>query len=140
MLTHGEQILLSIICGIISFIIYSEYKDKIKKSSIEKYIPYIIFLVILIFNIWQNGKLTKRELMFDNKLFLFWFLMCICITVYVLVKKNVFEDNDENNKIKESVRKAFIALVIGYFSKLDLIIAPYFLVIIFSYFSYYTWV
>lgn len=140
MLSNNEQIILSIGFGILSFVIYAEFKDKLDKSSLEKYIPYVIFLIITIFNIWQRGKLKISELMLDDKLFLFWFLICIVFTIYVLSKKKVIENDEENNKIKESVRKAFIALIISYFSKLDLIIAPYFLVIVFSYFSYYEWV
>ena len=140
MLSNNEQIILSIGFGILSFVIYAEFKDKLDKSSLEKYIPYVIFLTITIFNIWQRGKLKISELMLDDKLFLFWFLICIVFTIYVLSKKKVIENDEENNKIKESVRKAFIALIISYFSKLDLVIAPYFLVIVFSYFSYYEWV
>lgn len=137
---YNEQIALSIFLGIVFFIIFSEKREIFNNEKIQKIAPFIIFFLITIYNIWDNDKLHIDILQFDNKKFVFWLLLCIVITIYVLGNQTVLPDPDDNEKIKEAVRKAFIALIIAFFTRLDLVVAPFFLVLIFSYFSDFDWV
>lgn len=137
---YNEQIALSIFLGIVFFIIFSEKREIFNNEKVKKIAPFIIFFLITIYNIWDNNKLHIDILQFDNKKFVFWLLLCIVITIYVLGNQNIISDPDDNEKIKEAVRKAFIALIISFFTRLDLVVAPFFLVLIFSYFSDFDWV
>jgi len=143
--TYHEQIALSIFLGFIIFIVFSEnknfFKNKIFKNKIIKQtIPYFIFVFITIFIIWQNNKLNLESLKLKNKKFVSWLILCIFFTMYVLIKDKVFDDPDKNEKIKSSVRKSFIALIIAFFARIDMVIAPFFTVFVFSYFSDLEWV
>jgi hypothetical protein len=143
--TYHEQIALSIFLGFIIFIVFSEkknfFKNKIFKNKIIKQtIPYFIFVFITIFTIWQNNKLNLESLKLKNKKFVSWLILCILFTLYVLIKDKIFDDPDKNEKIKSSVRKSFIALIIAFFARIDMVIAPFFTVFVFSYFSDVQWV
>lgn len=143
--TYHEQIVLSIFLGFIIFIVFSEnknfFKNKIFKNKIIKQtIPYFIFVFITIFIIWQNNKLNLESLKLKNKKFVSWLILCIFFTMYVLIKDKIFDDPDKNEKIKSSVRKSFIALIIAFFARIDMVIAPFFTVFVFSYFSDVQWV
>ena len=138
--TYNEQIALAIFLGGILFICFSENKQLFKNKKFQKVAPYLLFSFITIYNIWQNDKLHLDSLRLDNKIFVFWLSVCMFLTIYVMSKKQVLSDPDENNKLKESVRKAFIALIIAFFARLDMVVAPFFLVLVFSYFSDFEWV
>lgn len=143
--TYHEQIALSIFLGFIIFIVFSEnknfFKNKIFKNKIIKQtIPYFIFVFITIFIIWQNNKLNLESLKLKNKKFVSWLILCILFTIYVLTKDKIFDDPDKNEKIKSSVRKSFISLIIAFFARIDMVIAPFFTVFVFSYFSDLEWV
>ena len=138
--TYHEQITLSIFLGFIIFIIFSEKKNFFKNKIIKQNIPYFIFVFITIFIIWQNNKLNLESLKLKNKKFVSWLFLCIIFTLYVLIKDKVFDDPDKNEKIKSSVRKSFIALIIAFFARIDMVIAPFFMVFVFSYFSDVQWV
>jgi len=138
--TYHEQITLSIFLGFIIFIIFSEKKIFFKKKIINQTIPYFIFVFITIFIIWQNNKLNLESLKLKNKKVITWLILCILFTSYVLIKDKIFDDPDKNEKIKSSVRKSFIALIIAFFARIDMVIAPFFMVFVFSYFSDVQWV
>lgn len=138
--TYHEQIALSIFLGFIFFIVFSEKKNFFKNKIIKQTIPYFIFVFITIFIIWQNNKLNLESLKLKNKKFVSWLILCILFTLYILIKDKIFDDPDKNEKIKSSVRKSFIALIIAFFARIDMVIAPFFMVFVFSYFSDVQWV
>lgn len=138
--TSNERIVLAIFLGGVLFICFSENKQLFNNKKFQRISPYLLFAFITIFNIWQNDKLHLDVLDLDNKKFVFWLSGCVFFTIYVLGQEQVLSDPDENDKLKEAVRKAFIALIIAFFAKIDLIVAPFFLVLVFSYFSDFDWV
>ncbi len=112
----------------------------IAKKIKENILPFLIFLVVTLFSLYVNKKLSIKGLGLDNKYFVIWLVIVIAFCIYVLASKQVLDDESQNKRLQNSVRKAIIALIIAYFAKLDLVISPFFLVLIFSYYSDKEWV
>jgi uncharacterized membrane-anchored protein len=106
----------------------------------DNILPFLIFVLVTLFSLYVNKKLSIKGLGLDNKYFVFWLVIIIAFSIYVLASKQVLDDKSQNNRLQNSVRKALVALIIAYFAKLDMVIAPFFLVLIFSYFSDKDWV
>ena len=141
-LTKSEKKILysfGILCTLYIFIEYKETSIEIYKK-IQEDIPFILFGIFTVYHIYKKDKLHFQKLFLYNKEFLVYALLIICFTIYVIGKEQVIEDEYKNYKLKESVKKAFIAFIIAYFASLDIIIAPFFLVFIFSFYTHSEWV
>jgi len=141
-LTKSEKKILysfGILCTLYIFIEYKEKSIEIYKK-IQEDIPFILFGVFTVYHIYKKDKLHFQKLFLYNKEFVVYALLIICFTIYVIGKEQVIEDEYKNYKLKESVKKAFIAFIIAYFASLDIIIAPFFLVFIFSFYTHSEWV
>lgn len=112
----------------------------IAKKIKDNILPFLIFAVVTLISLYINKKLSLRELGLDNKYFIFLLFIIIVFSIYVLADKQVLNDKSQNERLQNSVRKALVALIIAYFAKLDMVISPFFLVLIFSYFSDKEWV
>jgi len=142
MFNRNEKIALTVILFLFLAIYFIESKKPVNSefvNKIQNIAPFAIFMGITIYNIWITGKLNVQSLHLNNHIFVTWILICITMTVYVLYKKQVLPNENDNERLKESVRKAFIALIIAFFARLDQVIAPFFLVFVFSYFSQVDW-
>lgn len=142
MLEKTEKYILYIFLSIVIFFIIIEnkkYTFPIYKK-IQDDIPFIIFGLTTIYQIYRKGKLNINSLLINNKEFLLYSFFIFFITLYVLIKKNISNNEYDNHKMKQAVKKAFISFIISYFSAIDLIFAPYFLVFIFSYYTHTEWV
>lgn len=144
MFTNDEKIAITVFVCIFVGIYLLESKTIVKNpelnAKLQKLLPYVGFILITLFIIWRSGKLTVEALHLDNTMFAAWLVMALLITAYVLSGKQVLPNKKDNKKLKDAVRKAFIALIIGFFGRLDLVVAPFFLVLTFSYFSQSDWI
>ena len=144
MFTDDEKIAITIFGCIIVGIYLLESKTIVANpelnAKIQKISPYLGFALITLIVLWRSGKLTIEALHLNNNLFASWLVVCLLITGYVLSGKQVLSNKKDNEKLKDAVRKAFIALIIGFFGRLDLVVAPFFLVLTFSYFSQSDWI
>ena len=109
-------------------------------KNIQEDLPFIVFGIFTVYHIYKKDKLHFQKLILYNKEFVVYALLIISFTIYILLKDRIVEDEYKNHKLKESVKKAFIAFIIAYFASLDLIIAPFFLVFIFSFYTHSEWV
>jgi len=101
-------------------------------NVIEFALTTIFFLIALTYNIIKSKKHHKIISDFKNRTFLFWFVIIVLFTGYALMSK-IGNTDEQREKYKESVRKAFSAFIIAYFARLDMIFAPFFFVFIFDF-------
>ena len=78
--------------------------------------------------------LKKRERFFkliSNKLFILSF-MSVCIFSYYILSSD--EDTEQMKKLKEATKTALIGFIIAILSYLELTVAPFWILFIFSYY------
>lgn len=101
-----------------------------------KYISLIsgIFTILCISLIILYQKNDLDILLNDltNKRFIIWILGIIIYSTYILNNKS---NTKESQKVKSATKKALVALIIAYFAKLDLVIAPFWIVWVFCYYT-----
>tara|TARA_B110001452_G_C15210751_1_gene419971 strand:- start:612 stop:1037 length:426 start_codon:yes stop_codon:yes gene_type:complete len=111
--------------------------DKKKTDSRKSMLFYICIFMLCTGYIIYTSK-EKREkftkLITNNRL-MFFLIMILFSSYYIFYTDlSIIKQNDNKHKLKVAVKHALIALVIAIFSSLDLIIAPFFLAFILSYF------
>jgi len=142
MFEEKEKYILYLFLIIVIFFILIENKKYTFPiyEKIQDDLPFVIFGITTLYQIYRKRKLNISSLLLDNKEFLLYSSFIFFITLYVLIKKNVVQNEYDNHKMKQAVKKAFISFIISYFSAIDLVFAPYFLVFIFSYYTHTEWV
>jgi len=80
-----------------------------------------IFTIIFIVNLHRNNKLTKVI----NSIKQYWH---VCV---VIIFFNIFG----NNYINEAIKKATLAFIIAIFASHDLIAAPFYMILVLSYYG-----
>jgi len=137
MFNYEEKIVLTILFFLLVAIYVMESKKTVNfvyVNKLQKIAPFFILIGFTVYNIWITGKLNVQDLYLDKPIFVTWLIICVMTTFYILYKKQVLPDYYKNEKLKESVRKAFIALIIYYFARLDLVFSPFLFVFVFYYF------
>lgn len=130
MFNKKEKIAITIISSIFIAIYFAESKKESNSEMLEKihyYFPLILFISVAIYHIWDNGKLDIVELNLNDNIFVTWLVICFLITWYILY-------NEEDAKLRVSAKKAFIALILAFCSRIKVVFAPFFLVLAFSYY------
>ena len=97
----------------------------------------ILFLIICIILEAPSGTTNKVIRDFTNLNFLIGLLLIICFCLIILLNKKREEEDYE--KIVESIKKGILALIIAYLSHLDLKFTPFWLVFIVACF-FHDWV
>ena len=81
----------------------------------------------------KKGKILVEFIKNPKTFFSFFLIIIWCFLVYVYsTLKNVSKENVE--KVKNATKKALLAFIIAFFAKLDLVIAPFWLVWIIAYY------
>lgn len=101
-----------------------------------KYIPLISSVIAIVcvsvFVLYQNNELNKVINGLLDKNFIIWLILTLAYSTYILYNKAKNEDEEKSQK---ATRHAIMALIIAYFSRLDLVIAPFWVVWVFSYYT-----
>jgi hypothetical protein len=139
--TVTSIIILIIISGVSWYVQEHNFtSDPRLNDKINSMFSFLLFIISNLIFIWKDNKLNIKALGFDNSFFVILFCLIILFTLYVLNGGQFFQNKDNNNRLRDSVRKAFVALIIAYYARLDLVIAPYILVLIFSFYGQKSWV
>ena len=94
-------------------------------------------LYIIIAAVFINGYINRgEELMklFKNKYWFINFLIIIFFSIYI-IKFGAGKNQADRQRLKDSIRKGLLALIIGIFAHLHLTIAPFWIVFALSYYS-----
>ena len=98
-------------------------------------ISFLIFSVLTLYSIVRSPKRINRFIkMFTKKTFLINLLPIIGFSVWTLTQPDVDELGDNMVRMKHATRQAIVAFMIAVFASIDLVIAPYWLIWIMSYY------
>lgn len=109
-------------------------------EKLYKVLVYILYIIGTLYVLWIDGKLHIKALGLDNKLFAFGLCITLLLIAIILNIEYILPNKEDNEKLKEAVRKGFIALIIAMFARLDLVLSPFYLVFIFAFLSSKEWV
>lgn len=130
-----KLILYIILIILLNYILnYSNIIKNINKD-IEEKIILLIFTILSLIRLIGNKdyyNIIKKD--FQSPEFIIYFIIIISLIINSYIKKNKNKNNEEYNKKFSSYKEAFIALLIAYCSKLDLIFIPFFIIYIFNYY------
>ncbi len=115
----------------------SDNKTKEKKTKRNHMLFYIcIFMLCTGYIIYTSKDKRERftKIIANNRL-MFILIMILFSSYYIFYTDlSIIKRDDNKQKFKVATKHALIALIIAIFSSLDLIIAPFFLAFILSYF------
>lgn len=94
----------------------------------------ISIFLLTIRAIFKSKKATQSiKILFTNKRWIINFLMIITFIIYIFyVTHN--NNSPESKRLKTSLKKAIVALLIAIFAELGLTIAPFWLVFVLAYY------
>lgn len=107
-------------------------------SFIGASILFVILTFIVIYFQKNKLKLVKKD--FSNKFLIlnFSFVVLFSIVLYVYAEKLIQSDEEETQKqgerLKNSIGHGYLAMIIAYFARLDMVIAPFWMIFITAYF------
>ena len=105
----------------------------------EKQFTVIIFLILSIIRFRQNKNIMNQlKKDFQNNEFIVYIIILLSIMINSYLQKNIYKKNSDNYSIYEkkfeSYKQAFIAFILAYSGRLDIVFIPFFLVYIFYYY------
>jgi hypothetical protein len=105
----------------------------------EKEFTIIIFIILSIIRFRQNKNIMNQlKKDFQNNEFIVYIIIILSLMINSYLQKNIYKKNSDNYSIYkkkfESYKQAFIALILAYSGRLDIIFIPFFLVYIFNYY------
>lgn len=96
--------------------------------------PVLLFAAIVIaffLMMRKEGVIPMVLKDFKNKKFLFHVTI---ISIFSVVVLRGSSDTEKDKHLKDATKKALVALLIAYFAHLEMVFAPFFIVLVFSYF------
>ena len=112
-------------------------KELKKKYEINLVIGLVIFFTVFTIFVILNDKLNILIADFTNPIFLTQLSIILIFTIVIFNLKLKKKDLEE--KLKDGVRKALIALIIAYIAHIDLIFAAFWLVFTVVINEYHVW-
>jgi len=104
----------------------------------EKIIAISVLTVLIVF--FGYRKKSSREALYrlvTNPVWGINFLVIVCFLSYIhFIELPNIEDDKKKEKLAESIKRALVALIIAILSELNLSIAPFWVVFVFSYFMH----
>ena len=105
----------------------------------EKQFTVIIFLILSIIRFRQNKNIMNQlKKDFQNNEFIVYIIILLSIMINSYLQKNIYKKNSDNYSIYEkkfdSYKQAFIAFILAYSGRLDIVFIPFFLVYIFNFY------
>lgn len=113
-------------------IITSYYFNKIAKYTVP--IGIILYIIIFIITVVKLGKHTEIIEMFTSKFNIIQ-LIIVCVIIigtFIVEHLNIIDD-DIKNKLKSSLSKSVIALIIAFFAEHNFMFAPFYFVYLFAF-------
>lgn len=107
----------------------SEKKENISLGFLLSAGLFSILTILRIVSDKETFKIVKE--LIGSKFFLISMLMVIVFTVYSLSLKN---ENDEIDNLQLAVKHGILGLLIAILAKIDLVIAPFWLIFLTSYY------
>ena len=102
------------------------------KENTELYISIILLLCSVYLEYSEELiKNIKTDLTHKNIIIGFIATISFC---YFATTKNIERKDDYQGKLRESIKKALLAFIIGYLAHLDLIFVPFWIVFILAFF------
>ena len=84
----------------------------------------------------KSARLAFFELI-KNPVWMINFIVILCFIAYIhFIELPNIKDDEKKEKIAESIKRAVIALIIAILAELNLSIAPFWVVFVFSYFMH----
>ena len=97
----------------------------------------ILFIILTMRAIFKLNKTKEVINFFNNKKTIgqLFFILFWCFLIYRFIKTHpAKKDSQKVENIKSSTKKAVVALFIAFFARIDLVIAPFWLVWLISYY------
>jgi len=101
---------------------------------------YAITLLAVLTVFFAYRKKSARQTLYElirNPVWMINFIVILCFIAYIhLIELPNIKDDEKKEKLAESMKRAVIALIIAILAELNLSIAPFWVVFVFSYFMH----
>ena len=126
-----KYLVIFIVVFCLTYLVQYYLNKKINENFKNKLIS-LVFLTIGIIRIVLNRK--YYDLMIKDFTNLNFIILLSFIVSLLIIGKILYIENKENDKKLEALKQAFIAFILAYCGRIDLVFAPFFLVYIFTYY------
>ena len=130
-------IILTILLCFFTLLIFNKIEYNMPEN-IDKLIIIISFLILTAIRINYNKNIIKQlKKDFEKNEFIVFLIIIFSLMINSYLQKNIFKKNinkDIYGKKFNSYKQAFIAFILAYSGRLDIVFIPFFLVYIFNYF------
>jgi hypothetical protein len=97
----------------------------------------ILTLLTVFFGYRKKSARIKLYELIKNPVWMINFIVILCFIAYIhFIELPNIKDDEKKEKIAESIKRAVIALIIAILAELNLSIAPFWVVFVFSYFMH----
>ena len=126
-----KYLVIFIVVFCLTYLVQYYLNKKINENFKNKLIS-LVFLTIGIIRIVLNRK--YYDLMIKDFTNLNFIILLSFIVSLLIIGKILYIENKENDKKLEALKQAFIAFILAYCGRIDVVFAPFFLVYIFTYY------
>lgn len=97
----------------------------------------ILTLLTVFFGYRKKSARMKLYELIRNPVWMINFIVILCFIAYIhFIELPNIKDDEKKEKLAESIKRAVIALIIAVLAELNLSIAPFWVVFVFSYFMH----
>lgn len=97
----------------------------------------ILTLLTVFFGYRKKSARMKLYELIRNPVWMINFIVILCFIAYIhFIELPNIKDDEKKEKLAESMKRAVIALIIAILAELNLSIAPFWVVFVFSYFMH----
>ena len=97
----------------------------------------VLTLLTVFFGYRKKSSRIKLYELIRNPIWMINFIVILCFIAYIhFIELPNIKDDDKKEKLAESMKRAVIALIIAVLAELNLSIAPFWVVFVFSYFMH----
>ena len=97
----------------------------------------ILTLLTVFFGYRKKSARIKLYELIKNPVWMINFIVILCFIAYIhFIELPNIKDDEKKEKIAESIKRAVVALIIAILAELNLSIAPFWVVFVFSYFMH----
>ena len=97
----------------------------------------VLTLLTVFFGYRKKSSRIKLYELIRNPIWMINFIVILCFIAYIhFIELPNIKDDEKKEKLAESMKRAVIALIIAVLAELNLSIAPFWVVFVFSYFMH----
>lgn len=126
-----KYLVIFIVVFCLTYIVQYYLNKKIDNNLKNKLIS-LVFLTIGITRIVLDRK--YYDLMIKDFTNVNFIILLAFIISLLIIGKILYVEDEDNDKRLEALKQAFIAFILAYCSRIDVVFAPFFLVYIFTYY------